>query len=229
MAFPTTPQLNEVYVSERGIVFLWDGDKWVTTNNGGPIFARGATGPAPDVPYFQNEIGAPFLLGIDSEGYVLVGGSSFLTQKSRESWQYTKLGNLVTITGYMQFDQNPNLTGDLALLFGTFNDLPAPKFNGYSVTDIDTIDQPATQCMFNNLIVPADGPTEHYARVLNENRRLRMSGDSSDVSAYLYEDNGPDIGGGMVKMQAEKVQSDSILDVTVRYFTDERVYEDIQI
>ncbi len=44
MAFPSNPQVNDVYTDEASNqVFIWDGDKWVTTG-GGANFSAGATG-----------------------------------------------------------------------------------------------------------------------------------------------------------------------------------------
>ena len=47
MAFPTNPQVNDVY-TESSTTFIWDGEKWLTTASGGANFAigpQGATGP----------------------------------------------------------------------------------------------------------------------------------------------------------------------------------------
>ena len=47
MAFPTDPQVDDIY-TESDVSFIWDGIKWVTTSGGGANFAAGppgATGP----------------------------------------------------------------------------------------------------------------------------------------------------------------------------------------
>ncbi len=51
MAFPSNPQLDDVYYNqESNTSFIWDGDKWVTTG-GGANFAQGPAGePGPTGP-----------------------------------------------------------------------------------------------------------------------------------------------------------------------------------
>lgn len=59
MTFPVSPVLNQVYTDEASNqVFIWDGDKWVTTG-GGANFVQGATGVTGDT----GDTGATGLLG----------------------------------------------------------------------------------------------------------------------------------------------------------------------
>ena len=48
MAFPSSPQINDVYFDETANTsFVWDGDKWITTGEGASFVEgpQGATGP----------------------------------------------------------------------------------------------------------------------------------------------------------------------------------------
>lgn len=46
MAFPSNPQVNEVYTdTDTSTSFIWDGEKWLTVAGGGANFAQGPPGP----------------------------------------------------------------------------------------------------------------------------------------------------------------------------------------
>lgn len=110
MAFPNSPSINELYV-DGNTVFIWDGDKWTTTPDTGANFAigpagpQGATGASYTGPVIeQSTCGAPTISG--PQPGTLNNGSFFggvtRTSDSTQSWTYTRIGDRVELTGYIE-------------------------------------------------------------------------------------------------------------------------------
>lgn len=120
MSFPSSPNINDIY-TEGTTSFIWDGDKWTTTPDTGANFAIGpigATGPQGDpgasgedgISYTgptieQAEFATPTYLGIEpgtlsASAYF---GNVRATAESQSSWSYTRIGDKVEITGYLEF------------------------------------------------------------------------------------------------------------------------------
>ena len=55
--FPDSPSLNEVYISENGTTYTWDGEKWTAPGNGSSGGGGSVAPPAPPVlPTLQSEV-----------------------------------------------------------------------------------------------------------------------------------------------------------------------------
>lgn len=232
MAFPVSPEVDEIYISERGTIFIWDGEKWVTTGDGGANFAvgaTGATGPSADPSFYeQGELAAPTVFACDSSGFYSfdIGNSNFTTE-SKKSWQYTRLGNLVTITGYLQPEDGTSFGGpeQLGLNFNSSSSfLPVPNLR--DALTINQIDHPSTLCQGEDLRT-GDDYFGYFSRVPNKLLRNRANSGGNggqDVIALFFEKE-KIVPQDTLRMEIDRIDNNgAFFDVTIRYFTDNRVY-----
>lgn len=241
MPFPSSPNINDIY-TEGTTAFLWDGDKWTSTPDTGSNFAigpvgatgpKGDTGPAADVSFFeQRECSQPYIVGIDSDDKFQNGGftNNSVTDISKKSWQFTRIGNQVTLTGLIEMTGSPvyqGANGDLALYFdpptNPFADKgpPAPytpnRGNG-------VIDHPFTACAAIKT-ASTNNNIGWYSYVPNSfERTLTLDGPPDQVVVQIFQkrasfDN--QLGAALTQDLDDNFAK---LFINVTYFTDDRAY-----
>lgn len=103
MAFPSSPDVNDLYISESGTNFIWDGEKWITTQGGGANFVAGATGATgatgPEGTFSSGadvNIGTLTVDQVDIEADLnITDGTTTKYTFARTSGNFTAVGNVI--------------------------------------------------------------------------------------------------------------------------------------
>ena len=253
MAFPNSPELNDIYVSGT-TSFIWDGEKWTSTPDTGANFAVGPAGPSgatgadgasyngPEIVQaeFGGIISPPLLRGVQpgtlsGSAYVDGIGSS---GEGQSSWSYTKIGNRVDLTGWMQitnvkdngaFDMG---NGQLVIRFQTpANDGPplpyrndAGKSNPHPWCPVAYVTGSETNSLFTNDGI--DNAFGVWCHVVNSADTDAISGGplagtSNDLlQVILWVQNIGGAGNRMLPFKAAYGNPGTILDFKITYYTD---------
>lgn len=255
ISFPSSPQTGDNFLT-GGAIYRYDGARWVSLGAAfggrgeqGPPGPQGIQGPQGEVGpagsdanvtfFEQGECSQPYVAAYNSEDQFQTGGfaASSFTAASANSWEYTRLGNKVTVTGYLHTTTNLSFGGspaELALYWDPYDNAPfsyqgppAPSSTGFTIPPQPPFiadEHPLTPCAPFAINIATSYAI--YSQVHNASERPFIAdGDVNRLAVKLFRQNTAGSGKTFTQILTNDINVvNAKLGITIVYYTEDRVY-----